>query len=419
MVGSALQALWLEQSAFTGLPQPPGRQRVQVQPISENHNSLLRQSLRLYQMELFGRLLTDRLQLSLPLIWVLLVTLYFGVLLILHRLVGTPAPARWTDIFAFRPDSYYYPNIIALTYDIIGNPLLLVSLLLNRQNIPEQLTRLRKSGFIREVAASGSSDRLRRVATDETGQRVLMVVVPTIVAFLGLLLDISVNVPTDGPQKYAVVLSAVGRYARVASFVQIAYVFVVLANHHFDFRLHCYHPDGCSGLAPFGRLSLVSYAYLFLFAMLEAAVIPTKAAGIRGMLTNVAGASAVGYLWVLFPLSVVFVFVELIYRPHRALEATRSAYLVGATRAWTGYHLLLAKSIPDAERMLSLPSASREDIRRDFTLLEEWAKFNAHVARMPTWPVPMRDLRAIGILANPLLPMVLPLLTQVLSAPSR
>ncbi len=214
--------------------------------------------------------------------------------------------------------------------------------------------------------------------------------------------------------RYCVFLSFVARYAGVAVLVQLGYVFLILSRYDYAFRLHLNHPDKCSGLLRFGRLALAAYAYLFVFAMMQA----VGTTSLERLLGGADGIGALAYLWIVFPLALLFVFGTLAYRPHLTMRRLQMDYLVPATAAWTDYHQRISASI-DAEVTRTAALLSEEtwsQIRDDLALLEAWAKLTKDVQDMHTWPVSKPVIRLMAVFVNPLWPMLLPLVIAWVTA---
>ena len=369
-----------------------------------------------YRIEPMGHVLLGWLRLPLTVIWFLFVFLNFGIRLIMHSIVGTPRPASFRDIFRAPSTFYYYPNLIAITFDLIGIPLIITMLVFFRDYIPEQLTRLEQSGLINEKPTTTKMTRtLHALSTNNRIQFIAIAIIPFLVAILGLFVDIWLFSPQDAPAIYALFQSLFGRYARMAIVAQIIYVFLILSNYRFDFRLHFFHPDECSGLAPFGSLAIAGYAYLFIHAMMQAIGTVAGGTGFERVLTSATGSVALIYLWLIFPIALSFIFSNLIYKPHRILQKTQSQYLWNTSTAWTKYHQQLTSSITRAVDRSEKPFADKSNFNfsDDLELLEIWSKLNKYVEDMHTWPIPKRTFQTIAILANPLIPLLLPVVVDV------
>ena len=74
--------------------------------------------LKTYRKEPLGWVLVDLLHLSPPAVGVIFAFLYFGILLILHNIAGHPLPDEFGDVFRHPSGRYYYPNLIAVAYDL-------------------------------------------------------------------------------------------------------------------------------------------------------------------------------------------------------------------------------------------------------------------------------------------------------------
>jgi hypothetical protein len=376
-------------------------------------SQLMKEYLRVYEVEPVGRLLVDRLRLPVPLIWMILAFLFFGVLLIIHGRAGTAYPPAFTDLFRHPPDDgYYYPNLNALAFDLIGNPLWYLMLVFFRTWIPAQLVYLEAQGLVRERPIKAeAARRLHAMARDRRVQVVVVGLFPFAAAAVLMPIDLLMESPASAPEWYEVFLSFVARYAGVAVLIQLGYVFLILGRYDYAFRLHLNHPDKCSGLLRFGRLALAAYAYLFVFAMMQAAGTTSLERFLGRGNGSGDGIGALAYLWIVFPLALMFVFGFLVYRPHRAMRRLQMNYLVPATAAWTDYHQRISNSI-DAEVTASTVLSSEEtgsQIRDDVTLLEMWAKLTKDVQDMHTWPVSKSTIRLMVVFVNPLWPMLLPL----------
>jgi hypothetical protein len=381
-------------------------------------SSTLQQSLRIYRIEPLGLVLSGWLHLPLYVIWFLFVILYFGILLILHHVVGTQPPTNLGDIFRLPPIYFYYPNLIAIMYDLVGHPLLLVLLIFFRDHISSQFAELERSGFIREKSTTSRIARaFRFLGTNSRVQTLLIIIVPLLVAVVGLGVDVVVWSPKDTPGSYAVLVSSLGRYGRLAAFAQLVYIFVVLGNYEYSFSLHLNHPDGCSGLAPFGKLAIAGYTYLFVFAMMQAVGSAAGSSGFEKAL-NAIGLGSFAYLWILFPLALILIFDRLIYRPHRVLKELQLQYLRVASAAWTNYHQQLTSSIVGAVEQSKTPLTNKASFHfgDDLELLNVWERLNKYVEEMHTWPIPKRVFPTIAILANPLIPMLLPVVVDVVKS---
>jgi hypothetical protein len=370
----------------------------------------MEQILGVYEIEPMGRLLVGRLRLSLPALWLLFAFLYFGVLLILHTIVGTPTPSSPAAIFQYPSASFYYPNLVAMVFDLVGNPTLLLVLMLFRSYIPWQLKQLEEAGLLKDKQARvRASERLYSMASKPRIQLAAVVLIPVAVAVLGLVVDVVIYAPQGAPEWYGVILSLMGRYARVAVAAQLVFLFIILGRYQYSAKLHLNHPDGCSGLLPFGRLALAVYAYLFVFAMMQAVGI----SAFERVLHSIVDWRSLANLWIVFPVALFFVFRELLWRPHHSMRKLQTDYLLNASASWTDYHQRIASSVASEVRRSTAPLSEKASthIDDDMVLLDTWAKLDADIEQMPTWPIPKRTFRLFAIFLNPMVPILLPVVT--------
>jgi hypothetical protein len=385
-----------------------------LEQIDSGTPSTLRQSLRIYQIEPIGYVLINWLRLPLPIIGGLFVFLFFGILFVLHSVAGTPQPPTFADIFRL-PATFYYPNLIAVTYDFVGYPFLLTLLIFIRQYIPRQFIHLEREGLIKErPTTSRIAELLRFLSGDRRVQTITVIVAPVSVAFLGLLVDIRVSAPMGRPAMYAMFLSMLGRYGILVAFIQLSYILIILSNYAFDFRLHLNHPDQCSGLRPFGNLAMSSYSYLFALAMMLAVGTFASATYFDRAVRSMAGSAALAYLWILFPLALIVIFEQLIYKQHRVLRQLQDQYLQRSSTSWTEYHQQVTSAILGFVESSEAPLLDKADFSfsDDLEILEVWAKLDRYVTDMHTWPVPRHTLRTIVVLANPFIPILLPVVAD-------
>lgn len=376
----------------------------------------LQRILQIYQIEPIGYILLGRLHVSLSLIWSFFVLLCFGVLLILHGAVGTPKPATSGDIFKLPSTFYYYPNLIAITYDLIGIPLFLTMLVLSRDYIPKQFKTLRKNSLIVEKTPKSKISKILLSSSSNSVLQLLVIAIfPFLIATIGLLADILVFSPQDTPALYSTFLSFLGRYARSSIFVQIIYIFVVLSNYKLNPRIYIGHPDGCSGLSPLGKLAILAYIYLFTNAMMQAIGAIAGGGGLVRAIGSTIGSSSLIYLWLLFPLALIIVFSQLIYKPHDALLEYQRQYLYNISINQTDYHHQVLSSIETAVKQskTSLADKTSYHFNDDLELLEAWTKLNRSIEEVHTWPIPKRTFQFIAVLANPLIPILLPIIVDV------
>jgi hypothetical protein len=88
----------------------------------------LQQFLQVYRIEPMWHVLSGRLRLPLPVLWFIFAFLNFGVRMIMHGAVGTPRPTNFADVFRLPINFYYYPNLIAISSDLISIPLMVALL---------------------------------------------------------------------------------------------------------------------------------------------------------------------------------------------------------------------------------------------------------------------------------------------------
>lgn len=375
--------------------------------------------LRTYYNEPLKYILVRRLRLPLPLIGFLFAFMYFGVLLILHEVTGHASPSTLEDVLRVpSASSYYYPNVVAIVYDLIGNPLLLLMLIFFGLYIPQQIEQLEQSKLIQPI--SSSPKLIHRLVNRGASSRLLaqiLLIFPLVVAAGATALGVILWPPTDTPGNYAVFLSFLGHYGQIAVFVQLTLLLLILNSYTLTPGLHLRHPDGCSGLAPFGRLGLVAYLYLFVLALKGA--IGTIAGGtpLQQLIEQTVKSSAWIYSWVFFPIACFFIFDQLLYKPHCALRDLQRRYLLKAGTEWNRYHQRLStsiiRSVEESQDLLSDRLELQFD--DDLKLLEIWDKLNQDVGHMNIWPIPLRTLRVIAFFANPLIPILLPFIVETIT----
>lgn len=365
--------------------------------------------LRLYRLEPLGWLL-ERSRLPLPVVGALFVAIYFGVLLVMHAQIGDPAPATIAELFGHPTTRFYYPNLIGITYDLIGNPLYFVLLVIMRSYVPPQFVRLQQAGMLVERRTDSPVVAwLGRLVRARWMQIALTTVLPLLVGLLLYQNYVRVFPPATLPDQYAVFLSLLGNYVKLVLLVQTAYLFLILSRHRIHVNLQPNHPDQCAGLSPFGNLALISYAFLFLLAAVQAVGTSAGGTALERALTSAGGATALIYLWLLFPLAVIFVFERLLYQPHRTLVAALQAQLEASGQAWVARHRALLDQAQSAAQDAPLPN-----LKAGLEQLEAWASLEQVLREMPTWPISRGTLRLLGTLVNPLLPMLLPAISALL-----
>jgi hypothetical protein len=371
----------------------------------------IHQYLRIYEIEPLGWVLADWLHLPIPVIGGVFAFLYFGVLLVLHNIAGHPLPTNLRELFHHPSTHYYYPNLIGIGFDLIGNPLFFVFLAILKHYIPRQFVKLEQDGLIKERRSLSCLARFVRFsARNRRAQIIAMIVIPVVVSSSSAVLSIWVLQPADTPGKYAIFLSLLGTYAKSVVVVQLVYIFLILSNYSLDMKLNLAHPDHCSGLAPFGNLAMAVYAFLFFLAMFQA--IGTSAGGgaLEKTVINISGSVAYLYLWFLFPLAILYVLDQLLYTPHRAMRDLQRRYLETSSRSWTSYHQNILASLLRVIEVSEDPLIGKTNLSfgDDLELLETWARLDKYVTEMHTWPISKSTFRTIAILVNPLVPILLP-----------
>jgi hypothetical protein len=124
-----------------------------LKPTEITHYNL-DQFLKVYEREPLGHLLCDKLRLPLSFVYCIFVFVYFGVLLSLHTILKTPYPATIRDVFQYPSTTFYYPNILGIAYDLIGNPIQFVLLVFLRKYICSQFLVLSQDDIVKLKPAS-------------------------------------------------------------------------------------------------------------------------------------------------------------------------------------------------------------------------------------------------------------------------
>ena len=377
----------------------------------------LNQYLGVFKRERIGWLLVDRLHLPLPVIGGLFSFLYFGILLALHNTAGHPLPTNLNEVFSLPTVSYYYPNLIGIAYDLIGNPLIFVLLVIMRNYIPRQFVQLELDGLIHGTPSHSRSRRfVEKALCKPHFQIVAITIIPLFFSSMFAVIDVLVYRPTDISWQYSIFLSWLGRYAGLAIFVQIVYILLIINSYTLNVRLNLSHPDHCSGLAPFGNLAIIIYAVFFIWAMIEAIGIAAGGSAWQKAITGSSGQFALIYLWILFPLAVLYIFDRLVYRPHRAMHELQKNYLETSSQAWSNYHQNIKSEIMTAVKssQIRLASKSHHQYTDDIELLETWAKLDKYVVDMHTWPISNYTLRLLAIFVNPFVPILIPAAVDII-----
>ncbi len=367
--------------------------------------------LRIYKKEPLGRILVDQLHLSPIVIGGIAAFLYFGVLIVLHNMAGHPLPVDLQELFSHPSTHYYYPNLIGIAFDLIGNPLFFIFLAIYRRYIPDQFIKLGQDDLINE---KHSSTRLARFAQflgcNRVAQITAIIVFPVVVSLSLAILSIQVFQPTDTPGQYAIFLSLLGTYAKSVVLIQLFYVFLILNNYTLTLKLNLAHPDQCGGSSPFGNLAIAIYIFLFVWAMFQAIGTSVGGGALEKAAVNISGSTAYLYLWILFPIAALYVFDRLVYKPHKALTDLQRRYLEPSSSNWTNYHKDILKNLKKAieESKQPIASKSQGSFGDELELLETWAKLDKYITETHTWPISKSSFRTMAILVNPLVPMLLP-----------
>ncbi len=377
----------------------------------------MRRYLRGYKFEPLCGVLVDRLHLSALIIGLIFAFLYFGVLIILHAIAGHQLPANLQELFSHPEGSYYYPNLIGVAYDLIGHPLFFVFLAIYRIYIPKQFLKLEQEGLIREIPASSYLNRFFRfIGTNRRIQIAIFFVFPSLVSVGLTILRLRVYQPATAHDWYSILLSLIGTYAIIVVFVQIAYIFIILNNFSSTPKMNFAHPDNCGGLAPYGNLATAVYSFLFLSAMFQA--VGTGGGAVETTAVTIIGSSAYLYLWVLYPLSVLYVFERLIYKPHKDLYELQRQYLEPSSLGWTSFYQRIRESL---RKIIDSPENSisknlDQKFNKDIELLETWTQLDKHITDVHNWPISKASIRLIAIFVNPLLPILLPFIISFIKS---
>ncbi len=379
----------------------------------------IEQYLKIYEVEPLGQILVDRLRLSKTVIFSIFVFLYFGILLALHNMAGHVPPATFKELFSHPTSRYYYPNLIGITYDLIGNPLLFVYLAVIRHFVPHQFMKLEQDGLIKARLPLSRLTRLAQsINSNRPTQIIIVTILPLIISLLLAIQSINVYQPADTPARYAIFLSFLGTYARLVIVVQLIQILVILRSYSFNLKLNLSHPDSCSGLAPFGHLAIIIYAFLFFSALFLAIGTSAGGSALERTITSATGSFTLIYLWLLFPLVSIYIFEQLVNRPHQALVKLQREYLESFSQAWTEYHKnilsALQKSVETSKS--SLFKKRNYNFSGDLELLQTWAKLEEHIANMHTWPISKSTFRILATIVNPLIPILFPVIVGVVES---
>ena len=368
----------------------------------------------IYSRELLGWVFKGRLQLPLSVTAGFFISLYFGVLLILHLKIGSPFPPSIAELFSVQTNIFYYPNLIGIAYDLIGNPMLLVLLVFFRDYVPHQFNELKKNGVLQEKVSQTLSARLLGVALNSYAQIFLINILPIILSLTLAVFDMQFYQPEGAPSKYGIFLSALGRYVVLVFIIEIAYIFLILKNYSIKISLQLKHPDNCSGTSPFGNLAIATYFVFFIWAMMEAIGISVGGSALLRSMSETSKITTVAFLWILFPLISLFVFEQLIYSPHCLLQSIQTEYLEKSRKSWAGLHKDIKSSLSDAIKKSGTPSSKKSSSTLSDSMhnLETWDKLDQYVIDMHTWPISKTTIRTIALFINPLLPLLFPVVVD-------
>jgi len=376
----------------------------------------LEQYLGLYRRDWIGWLLSERMHLSLPVIGGLVSFLYFGVLLALHEIGGDPAPNNLIELFSLPEDFYYYPNLIGVAYDLIANPMVIVLLVFMRDYIPRQFVQLQRDGSLHVKPMHSHTYRyIEKTLRNPYLQIFVVTALPILISSFITVIDIDVYQPSNASSQYSLLLSWLGRYASLSILAQIVCTVLIVNSHAIGARLNPANPDQCSGLAPFGNLALVMYSAFFVWAMMEAVNLAAGGSALDKAITVVSGQYALIYLWILFPFIAFYIFAQLIYRPHRSLRGLQMEYLETSGQTWATYREKIKSELVTIANSSQIPLASElhKQYTGDIELLEAWAKLDRYVTDLHTWPIPSHTLRLLAIFVNPLVPILLPVVVEL------
>ncbi len=353
----------------------------------------------------------DWLRLSKPVIASFFILVYFGVLLTLHNVTGHLPPSTFKELFSHPTDHFYYPNLIGIAYDLVGNPLFFVFLAVIRYYIPRQFLQLDLDGLIKEKDNLSPLERIVHfISLNNRVQVIVGVIFPFIASLFLAFQSVQIFQPVDIPAKYAIFLSFLGSYAILVILVQLAYIFLILRNYSFNVKINLSHPDNCSGLAPFGNLAIIIYAFLFFWAMFQAIGTSAGGSALQKAITTTTGSITLIYLWLLFPLASIYIFDRLVYQPHIALFELRRQYLETFSRIWTERHQQIRSKLRTTIEFSKSPRSKKgnHDFNSELEILQTWVKLDQYVIDMHTWPISKSTFQILGTFANPLIPILLP-----------
>jgi hypothetical protein len=328
-------------------------------------------------------------------------------LLALHSISGTQLPAKLGDVFQYPSQRFYYPNILGVAYDIIGNPIQFALLVFFSNYVPAQFMMLEKEHVLQLKPVPANI--YLWLCQNRFAQIVMGIIVPLSIAIWGVVVDMESFGSTGGlPGIYGVFLSFLGRYVRTAIIIQLLYVFLILNLFYITPKFSLNHPDGCSGFSPFGNLGFAIYIFLFIFALTEAVVTAIALAN-----NNSASFTAFVYLWILFPVITAFVFDGLIYKPHAVLRTARDNLLLESSRDWNGFY---QKVISGLGKFSTENKEQAKQLDENIKILEHWRKLDLYTNDMHVWPISKQRLQFISTLGSPFIPILLPAIVESLKS---
>lgn len=367
-------------------------------------NTILDSLLGIYLVEPVGRILIDKAGIPISIIW-------FGALFFNYLYLAVQHD-RSRNPLEILPEFLASLNPFLVVVEIISKPLMITLMLYYRRKIPEQLRKLAENDQLQPLSKNGWTFRLYQLTSRFSFQVLLSVILPSIFA----LLSIAINAPAGIPRIYWVIMF-ISAYSLIGAFFQIVYIFLILNTYSLNVRLQVDHPDKCSGLLPFGMLAIYAYIYFFTWALTRAVIAIAGADRLDRAVGNITGFNIL-YIWLFFPLAFFIIFDRLVHRPHHALQSVKEQYLLTTNLHWMRFH---QKLIGNLKAIAIEPL--KDDVQRDnsthltddIDILDDWKKLNFYVSQVHTWPIPKDVFRFIAIFANPLIPLLLPLLFEMIS----
>jgi hypothetical protein len=107
----------------------------------------------------------------------------------------------------------------------------------------------------------------------------------------------------------------------------------------------------------------------------------------------------------------VFVFDELIYKPHKVLRTARDNLLLESSRDWSD---LYRKLISGLEKFSPENKEQATQLDESIKILEHWKKLDLYTSDMHVWPISKRRLQIISTLGSPFIPILLPAIVESL-----